>query len=138
MKYLKQNILTHHFQWQIGLKYNSLQKKLFKWKFVTKYWLKAKNTILLKGTHWSSHQLKYLSRLLSSFYQVYTHWKTVSYVKLIAELWSNVAKNEKLFMRNLKMLATDFHIMDRKFFIGYWQRKSQCKSFGVQHAIPSS
>ena len=34
------------------------------------------------------------------------------------------------------MLATDFHIMDRKIYIGYWQRKSRCKSFDVQHAIP--
>ena len=34
------------------------------------------------------------------------------------------------------MLATDFYIMDRKIYIGYFQRKSQCKSFGVQHAIP--
>ena len=138
MKYLKQNILIHHFQWQIGLKYNSLQKKLFKWKFVIKYWLNAKKTILFKVTHWSSHQLKQLSRLLSSFYLVYTHWQTVSHTKLIVELWSNVAKNEKLFLSNLKMLATNFHITDRKISIGYWQRKSQCNSFGVQHAIPFS
>ena len=36
------------------------------------------------------------------------------------------------------MLATDFHIMDRKISIGYQQRKSQSKSFGVQHTIPFS
>ena len=36
------------------------------------------------------------------------------------------------------MLATDFHIMDRKRSIGYWQRKSECKFFGAQHAIPFS
>ena len=35
-------------------------------------------------------------------------------MKLIVELWSNVAKNEKPFSRNHKMLATDFHIIDRK------------------------
>ena len=34
------------------------------------------------------------------------------------------------------MLATDFHIMDRNVSIGYWKRKPQRKSFGVQHAIP--
>ena len=36
------------------------------------------------------------------------------------------------------MLATDFHIMNRKISIGYQQRKSQSKSFGVQHTIPFS
>ena len=34
------------------------------------------------------------------------------------------------------MLATDFHIMNRKISMEYPKRKSQCKSFGVQHAIP--
>ena len=28
--------------------------------------------------------------------------------------------------------------MDRKIYIGHWQRKSQCKSFGVQNAIAFS
>ena len=28
---------------------------------------------------------------------------------------------------------TDFHIMDRKVSTGYWQKRSQYKSFGVQH-----
>ena len=59
-------------------------------------------------------------------------------MKLIVELWSNAAKNEKLFFWNHKMLATDFHIMDRKISIGYWPRKSQCKSVGVQYAISFS
>ena len=36
------------------------------------------------------------------------------------------------------MLAIDFHIIDRKISIGYQQRQSQSKSFGVQHAIPFS
>ena len=36
------------------------------------------------------------------------------------------------------MLATDFHIVERKMSIGYSQRKSQCKSLGVQNAIPFS
>ena len=39
-----------------------------------------------------------------------THWQTVSNMKLIIELWSNAAKNEKLFLRNHRMLATDFYI----------------------------
>ena len=53
-----------------------------------------------------------------------------AYTKLKVKLWNNAAKNEKLFLRNNKMLATDLQIMDRKISIGYWQRKSQCKSFG--------
>ena len=40
-------------------------------------------------------------------------------MKLMVELRNNVAKNEKLFLRNHKMLATDFHITDRKISIGY-------------------
>ena len=55
-------------------------------------------------------------------------------MKLIVELWSNAAKNEKLFLRNHKMLVIDFHTMDKKISMGHWQRKSQCKSFGMQHA----
>ena len=35
------------------------------------------------------------------------------------------------------MLATDFHIMDR-ISSGYWKRKSQYISFGVQHGISFS
>ena len=31
-----------------------------------------------------------------------------------------------------------FHIKDIKISIGHWQIKSQCKSFGVQHATPFS
>ena len=38
MKYLKQNILIHHFEEQTGKEYNSQQNKLFKRKFVAKYW----------------------------------------------------------------------------------------------------
>ena len=53
-----------------------------------------------------------------------------AYTKLKVKLWNNAAKNEKLFLRNNKILATDFQIKDRKISIGYWQRKSQCKSFG--------
>ena len=34
------------------------------------------------------------------------------------------------------MLATDFHIMDRKISMGYWKRKSHYKSFDEQHAVP--
>ena len=37
-----------------------------------------------------------------------------------------------------KTLATDFHIMDRKISMGYWKRKSQYKSVGVEHAVPFS
>ena len=59
-------------------------------------------------------------------------------MKLIVELRSNAAKNEMLFLRNHQMLATDFHIMDRKISMGYWQKKTQCKFFGVQHAIAFS
>ena len=36
------------------------------------------------------------------------------------------------------MLATDFHIMDRKVSMGYWKKKSDYKYFAVQHAIPFS
>ena len=32
------------------------------------------------------------------------------------------------------MLATDFHIMNRKIYMGYWKRKSNYQSFGV-HVI---
>ena len=39
-------------------------------------------------------------------------------MKFIVKLGSNVAKNEKLFLRNHKMLANDFHIIDRKIYIG--------------------
>ena len=49
-----------------------------------------------------------------------------------------MGKNEKLFLRNQKMLATDFHIMDRKASMGYWKKKSDYKYFAVQHAIPFS
>ena len=56
-------------------------------------------------------------------------------MKLIVELSINAAKYEKLTLRNHKMLATDFHIMDRKISMGYLKRKSQRKSSGVQHAI---
>ena len=45
-------------------------------------------------------------------------------MKLIVELWSNVTKNEKLFMKNLKMLATDFQIMDKKISKKYWKIKT--------------
>ena len=75
---------------------------------------------------------------MSCFYQVYIHWQTVSYMKFIVEMWSNAAKNEKLFLRNQKTLATDFHIMNRKISMGHWKRKSNYKSFDVQHAIPFS
>ena len=54
------------------------------------------------------------------------------------EMWSNAAKNEKRFLRNHKMLATDFHVMDRQISIGYQQRQSQSKSFGGQLAITFS
>ena len=37
MKYLKQNILIHHFEEQTGKEYPQ-QNKLFKRKFVAKYW----------------------------------------------------------------------------------------------------
>ena len=40
-------------------------------------------------------------------------------MKFIVELRSNVAENGKLFSKNQKMLATDFHIMDRTIYIGY-------------------
>ena len=85
---------------------------------------KQKTSSYLKVNHGSSHQHKYLSKLLSSFYEVYTNRKTVAYMKLIVKLWSNAAKNEKLFLGNSNMLATNFHITDRKVSIGYWQRKS--------------
>ena len=39
-------------------------------------------------------------------------------MKFIVKLGSNVAKNEKLFLRNYKMLANDFYIIDRKIYIG--------------------
>ena len=56
----------------------------------------------------------------------------------MVKLQSNAARNEKFFLRNHKMLAIDLHAMDRKLSIGNWQRKSKCKSSGVQHAIPFS
>ena len=43
----------------------------------------------------------------------------------------------KAFLRKYEIGATDFHIMDRKISMGYWKRKLQYKSFGVQHAVPS-
>ena len=50
------------------------------------------------------------------------HAQADSYMKLIVKLWSNAAKTEKLFLRNHKMLDTDFPVMDRKISVGYWKR----------------
>ena len=63
------------------------------------------------------------------------HAQADSYMKLIVKLWSNAAKTEKLFLRNHKMLDTDFPVMDRKISVGYWKRTLQCKSFGAQHVL---
>ena len=94
------------------------------------------NSGLKKVIYRSSNQMEYLSKLLRDFSQVYKHWQTVSYMKLIVELWSNVAENGKLFLNNQKMLATTFNIMNRKISLEYQKRKSHYKSFGVHHAIP--
>ena len=61
-------------------------------------------------------------------------WQTFSNIKFIVQLRSNVVENEKYFSKNPKMLATDFHIMNRKIYMGYWKRKSNYQSFGV-HVI---
>ena len=67
MEYLKQNILIHHFNWQIGQKYNSQQKNYLS----ENLWLNTgenqKIPILLKSYLLIFTQLKYLCKLLSTF-----------------------------------------------------------------------